>query len=169
MTVSGPDEESGSSAVQEPSRIERPPPRASDIVLIFVAGATAIIVTLVATAALLAGDDRSGSGWWAAIAASGFLALSALGLGGVLLSRRRAFLGETRLLLMKLDEAASINVSRPDLEQEAIDRRDALIISGDLAQAERLTEALRRAGTTGPLAARPRRGRPNAPDWADEE
>ncbi len=167
MAISEPGDEVGASAAaEEPPRVERLPPRASDTILVLVAGATAIVVTLAATAVLLARDEPSSWGWWVVIAVSGGLALSALGLGGILVSRRRAFLGETRLLLVELDESASIERRQPGLAREAVERREALIMSGDFEMAERLREALHRAGVVSAGAARPRHPRGES-DWAD--
>jgi len=127
------------------SAVGRPPPRAFDTVLVCVTGATGIIVTLIAAGLLLARDEGISSAWWAVVAVSGALALIALGLGLVLLVRRRTFLGRARLLLIEFDEALEEGEDTERLQREAMAWRDALLISGDLELAEQLTDARRRA------------------------
>jgi hypothetical protein len=125
--------------------VGRPPPRAFDTVLVCVTGATGIIVTLIAAGLLLARDEGISSAWWALVAVSGTLALIALGLGLILLVRRRTFLASARLLLIEFDEALEDGEGTEWLQREAMAWRDALLISGDLELAEQLTEARRRA------------------------
>jgi hypothetical protein len=145
--------------------VERPPPRAFDTALVSVTGATGIIVTLIAAGLLLARDEGIDSAWWALIAVSGALALTALGIGLVLLVRRRTFLGRARLLLLELDEALDEAEDTDRLQREATAWRDALLISGDLELAGQLTEARRRARRSGaPMAF----DRPGTSDDVDE-
>ena len=102
-------------------------------------------MTLVAAGLLLARDEGIDSAWWALIAVSGALALAALGIGLLLLIRRRTFLGRVKQLLIELDEAVEDGEDTERLQHEATAWRDALLISGDLELAEQLTEARRRA------------------------